>query len=354
MKPLRILGPFPPPYGGVAIHCVRLLESLKELGVDAEGVSLGGLPGGLESVRAFRPWHLLSRNPVHYHTDEGNFRWMLLMSWFWRMLGVKYIVTVHSFRHRKEFEDPRTRTRLASAYKHAEAIVAISNEVLEDIQRELGIAHKRSKVVPSNLPVSAWEQRSEISSAIPLAWTSSPVRILANAGAVTLFQGKDLYGIDVLLTAFRGLTSDSAALCIVLGGVRDVELLKKIHTAAAQDSRVSVVTEYSGALAPLVRHAHIVVRPTRTEGGPSLTISEAMEMGRWAIASDAVPRPAGCITFRNEDHADLTRAIHDCIQRVQSGTMPETSQPYSQALTQLVNLYQRLGFVSTTHTPAEV
>lgn len=354
MKPLRILGPFPPPYGGVAIHCVRLLESLKAQRVSVKGFSLGGLPGGLESVYEFRPWHLLSRSPVHYHTDEGNYRWMLLLSLFWRTLGVKYIVTVHSFRHRKEFDDPHTRARLCSAYKHAEAIVAISNEVLDDLQRELGISHKRSKVIPSNLPVSSWEQQGELSSVIPSAWTTAPVRILANAGAVTLFQGKDLYGIDVLLDAFRDIQSDAAALCIVLGGVRDADLLKKIHSVASTDSRVSVVTEYSGALVPLVQHAHIVVRPTRTEGGPSLTISEAMEMGRWAIASDAVPRPAGCVTFRNEDHADLTKALDDCIQRVQSGTMPEASLPYSQALTQLINLYQRLGFVSTTHTPAEV
>lgn len=354
MSNLRILGPFPPPFGGVAIHCVRLLESLSDRGIDAVGISLGGTPHGLSSVVPFRAPMLFSRGPVHYHTDEGNFRWMLLFSNVWRLLGTRYIVTVHSFRNRSEFSNPAVVRRLRKAYERAEAIIAISDQVAADLQRELGIEHKRFKVIPSNLPLSRWESQAGLPDSIPSTWHLASVRLLANAGAVTSVGGKDLYGIDVLIDAMKLINDSNISLLIAIGGVRDGELYARIVDSAMHDTRVHLISDLMGPLAPLVRESHIVVRPTRTEGGPSLTITEAMELGRWTIASDAITRPAGCKTFRNEDPADLARAIQECATLVMDSVMPQPSQPYSQALTSLVNLYQRLGFVSTTHTPAEV
>lgn len=354
MKSMRILGPFPPPFGGVAIHCVRLLEALQERSVPVDGLSLGGIPAGVKSVSLFRPWHMLSRTPVHYHTDEGNFRWMLLLSKIWRLLGTKYIVTVHSFRHRSEFKNPGIAEDLRKAYERAEAIVAISDEAARDLQKELGVVHKRLKVIPSNLPMSRWESNGVLPPSVPEQWRTASVRILANAGAVTLVNGKDLYGIDLLLDAVRQITDPRIQVCIAIGGVRDQALFEHIVETANIDTRVQLISDLNGPLAPLVRESHIVIRPTRTEGGPSLTVTEAMESGRWTIASDAVMRPAGCRTFRNEDASDLARVISDCVKEVVSANMPAPTQPYSQALTQLINLYQRLGFVSTTHTPADV
>jgi glycosyltransferase involved in cell wall biosynthesis len=354
MKSMRILGPFPPPFGGVAIHCVRLLEALRTRGINVQGLSLGGLPVGLPNVSLFRPWHLLSRTPVHYHTDEGNFRWMLLLSRIWRILGTKYIVTVHSFRHRSEFDNPGVLKNLRKAYERAEAIIAISDEAARDLQNELGVVHKRLKVIPSNLPLSRWESGGAIPTSVPEQWHASSARILANAGAVSSLAGKDLYGIDVLLEALKQIADPRIQLCIAIGGVRDQSQFERIVEAAKLDTRVHLVSDLNGPLAPLVRESHIVVRPTRTEGGPSLTVTEAMELGRWTIASDAVTRPAGCRTFRSEDAADLARVIIGCVNEVAMGNMPAPTQPYSQALTQLINLYQRLGFVSTIDTPADV
>ena len=354
MKTMRILGPFPPPFGGVAIHCVRLLEALQGRGISVHGLSLGGMPEGLQHVSLWRPWHLLTRTPVHYHTDEGNFRWMLLLSKIWRLMGTKYIVTVHSFRHRTEFKQPAIAANLRRAYERAEAIVAISDEAARDLQNELGVVHKRLKVIPSNLPMSNWESNGMLPTSLPEQWRAAPIRILANAGAVTSVEGKDLYGIDVLLEALQQVTDQRIGVCIAIGGVRDQALYHRIVDAAKHDARVCLVSDLHGPLAPLVKESHIVIRPTRTEGGPSLTVTEAMELGRWTIASDAVLRPAGCKTFRNEDASDLARAISVCVKDVAVGNMPEPTQPYSQALTQLIHLYQRLGFVSTTQTPAEV
>ncbi|MBK9184745.1 MAG: glycosyltransferase [Ignavibacteria bacterium] len=110
-------------------------------------------------------------------------------------------------------------------------------------------------------------------------------------------NGRDLYGLDVLVSAFSSIQDPEAALCIAVGDVVDTALLQNVLALASNDARITFVRDLNCPLAPFVQHAHIVVRPTRTEGGPSLTLSEALELGRWAVGSDAGQRPDGTVLF---------------------------------------------------------
>lgn|GEM_PF-489906 len=340
MLKLRLLGPFPPPFGGVALHCIRLLESLRARGIEATGSSLGGIPNGVLDVEKLGLRFFLSRSLVHYHTDEGNHRWMRLFSRIWRLTRTPYIVTVHSFRHRPEFRNPRVLRQLALAYANAKAVIAISPDVADALESTLGTRHAHTYIIPSNLPLSMWELETPLQPNVAQAWQGAPVRILANAGRIVAYNGRDLYGLDVLIAAFRSVNKADAALCLVAGDIVDQNLWQLIVDAAAQDSRITVVQNLDGPLAPLVRLAHIVVRPTRTEGGPSLTLSEALELGKWAVGSDAVQRPDGTILFRNENSLDLARALTECIADAQLGHMPPIRTPNSDAVEKIVGVYQ--------------
>lgn len=351
---IRILGPFPPPYGGVALHCVRLLEALRGKGLNVCATSLGGVPSGIVGVSKWRPWTMLSRSPVHYHTDEGNHRWMRLFSRIWSLTRTPYIVTVHSFRHRPEFRDARTVSSLASAYTNASAIIAISNEVAASLASTLGLHRKNLHVIPSNLPLSSWELAAVLPPSVAKNWRNASIRILANAGRVVSYNGRDLYGIDVLIDAFTLIDDVDAELCIAVGDVVDEALWNNHEQRIGSDPRITIVRNLASPLAPLVKHAHVVVRPTRTEGGPSLTLSEAIELGRIAIGSDAVPRPDGTDLFRNGDHVDLARVLRESIVKARAGRLPISHAQYSDIADQIVKVYERSGFVSTTHTPAEV
>ncbi len=340
---VRLLGPFPPPFGGVALHCVRLLESLQAHDAEATGHSLGGIPDGVRGVTKIGLGFFLSRTLVHYHTDEGNHRWMRLFSRIWRLTRTPYVVTVHSFRDRIEFQDPRVLRQLATAFANAKAVIAISSEVADALETTLGSRHKRTRVIPSNLPLSSWELTSPLPPDIADAWQRAPVRILANAGRIVAYNGRDLYGLDVLVSAFRSIQDENSALCIAIGDVVDTALWQNIYAMTLNDARITIVGSLNGPLAPFVHHAHIVVRPTRTEGGPSLTLSEALELGRWAIGSDAVQRPDGTVLFRNEDPVDLSRALLQCIADARRGHMPPPITPNVDAVKKLINLYRRVS-----------
>lgn len=340
MTPLRLLGPFPPPYGGVAIHLVRLLEGLRQNGHTAEGVSQGGVPDGIDHVRTFGPLDLVRRGPVHYHTDEGNARWMMLFGSVWQRLKVPYVVTVHSFRDRPEFASPRWTRRLYDAFSGARAVIAISEEVRSDLVQRLGLDPMSITVIGSDLPISTWERSAPLPSALPEAWRHAPVRILANATRLAAYHGEDLYGMDLLADAVKGLGSDVAT-ALVIGEVIHPELLEALTAAAASDPHLFVVQDYRGPLLPAVAHAHVVVRPTRTEGGRSLTLAEALELGRWAVGSDAVPRPTGTRTFANGNTEQLHAVLMEVCMRVREGAFPEPVAGQWELVDDLLEVYRR-------------
>jgi glycosyltransferase involved in cell wall biosynthesis len=338
---VRLLAPFPPPYGGVALHSVRLLEGLRDHGVQASGISLGGLPDAIDDIVPFSPTVLLNRSLVHYHTDEGNHRWMRLLSRMWRMTRTPYVVTVHSFRHRPEFDDASVRRSLAAAFTQAKAVIAISQDVVDDLERRIGVRHKLTRTIASALPISRWERQAALSTAFPEEWINAPVRLLANAGRVVSYQGEDLYGVDLLLDAMSTIDQD-VQLCIAIGEIVDHNLWARLQRKIEADPRVWLVQHLQGPLIPAVSHAHVIVRPTRTEGGPSLTLSEALELGRWAVGSDAVERPQGTIVFRSGDSGDLSRALSQAIRDVRRSLMPPAMPANIDAVQRIVNLYQRV------------
>lgn len=340
MNPLRLLGPFPPPYGGVAVHLVRLLEALRGKGLAAEGLSQGGVPDGVTHVRRVGVFDLVRRSPIHYHTDEGNARWMMLFGAAWRLLGVPYVVTVHSFRDRPEFRRRSWTRQLRNAYRGARAVVAISEDVRADLVDRLALDPASITVIGSDLPISRWEYAAPLPAALPERWRTAAVRVVVNAGRLVRYNGQDLYGMDLVAQAVEGLPDDVAT-ALVVGEIVDQELLAFLHDAASRNPQLMIVRNLDGPLLPVVAHAHIVVRPTRTEGGRSLTLTEALELGRWAIGSDAVERPDGTRLFESGSVEALRQVLHDVVLEVQHDRMPERVQAPAYSVDELLAVYRR-------------
>ncbi|MCX6140208.1 MAG: hypothetical protein NTX15_05160 [Candidatus Kapabacteria bacterium] len=345
MPDVRVLGPFPPPFGGVALHCVRLLEMLGRHGVDAHGSSLGGIPSGLQDIRKWKPWQELRRVPTHYHTDEGNHRWARMLGSIWNVRKTPYIVSVHSFRERQEFVDRHVREELSNVYGRARVIIAISDEVADSVSSTLRIPRSRITTIASNLPISQWEQNAVLHEDIAREWKRAPVKLLANAGRLVSYRGEDLYGLDVLVRAFRAIDDPSIALCLVLGHVVNADIDANLRSLYEGDNRITIIRGLQSPILPLVKVADIVIRPTRTEGGPSLTLSEALELGTWAIGSDCVPRPEGCILFQSGNHLNLSQILREAIEQVQSGAIPMVLPNLSDTYQAVLKAYQIAEFL---------
>lgn len=306
MPSLRHIGPFPPPFGGVAMHCIRLAEQQRAAGWDVLCLSVLGVPHHFPSVRRLGVRDFFSRVPVHYHTDQGNWKWTILLGLWMRLLFIPYKITVHSFREHPALSGRVVKGLIAWVYSGADELIAISTETQQAVGEKLNIPLDRIAVKSSALLISHWEKEFPLPEGIPLRWLEAKTKMLVNAGRVSTYEGLDLYGIDIVIAAFKKLQNPAVELLIVCGDVIDTELFASYapYAVVLQDT----------PLVPVVAVSDIVIRATRTEGGPSLSLTEAVELGKIAIGSDCVRRPVGTILFKSGNAEDLMLALRSVVR----------------------------------------
>ncbi len=355
MSHLRQLGPFPPPYGGVAVHLVRLCEVLEVGGHHVERISTVKTA----SVPAITSHDILRRTPIHYHTDEGNYKWLILFSVWWQILRVPYALTFHSFRVKHAFSSRIVRFFLKRALHCAKGVVAVSVPTLHSLHEQLK-TNVHVSVLNSAFPISAHEMNAPMWSTVPKAWLEAKHRVVVNAGRIVKYQQTDLYGIDVAIRAFNLLANDAhndVQLLVITGQVVDADLLAQYYSIKAHNHLVHIIPAEESPLVPVHVAATMVLRSTRTEGGPSLTLTEALELGKVAIGSNAVARPHGTHMYDTENPVELA----DLIVKLTTGShsqqthspLPKTTNA-NEAAKEMLKFYADIGFVSTTKTPAEV
>lgn len=337
---LAILAPFPPPYGGVSVHAMRLAEALQAAGDDVVTVDVGR--PSLRAIAKVMKAAWRRDRLVHYHSDEGNWKMAVLLGLIFDATGSRYVITLHSFRERRAFHNVFVRTLLRSTYENAQRVICISDHVRDAVRSTIGLATDQCVVISSTLPVSTQERQAPLPASVPQAWLDAPVRMLFNVSRLVEYRGKDLYGLDVVLDAWRDVQTahPSARLLVVIATIIDNSLYDAARERLRTLPGVDVLTNITGLLMPFTLASHVVVRATRTEGGPSLTIQEAFESGCVAVASDSVPRPPATILFRNEDAGDCTRAISEAIDRVTSSGRPAPVVASATIVHRLRALYQ--------------
>lgn len=140
--------------------------------------------------------------------------------------------------------------------------------------------------------------------------------LLANAFALTLLKGKDLYGFDVCIKALKGLRDQGvdAGLVFVPGHIGDESYFKSCidmtHTFGVQE-HIFVLTGQK-ELWPLMKRIDIFLRPTLSDGA-SVSVQEALWCGKPVLASDICLRPKGVKLFKTGDADDLLCVLHGLI-----------------------------------------
>ncbi|CAN5394556.1 hypothetical protein BH10BAC6_BH10BAC6_01160 [soil metagenome] len=337
---IAILAPLPPPFGGVSVHATRLIEALREAGDDVAVIDVGRPSLGLFVKVAMVAWR--RDRLMHYHSDEGNWKMAIVLGLIFDAVGAKYVITLHSFRERVVFRNVLVRTLLRTTYDAAQRVVCISEHVREAVCTLIDVDATQCTVISSALPVSAEERSTPLPSSVPKTWLDAPVRVLFNVSRLVRYHDKDLYGLDVVLDAWRTVNAvhPSARLLVVIATVVDVPLYTNAMERVQTLQGVDVLTDHPGLLMPFTVAAHVVVRATRTEGGPSLTIQEALENGCIAVASNSVARPRQTLLFRSEDAEDCARVIGEAIHQVCEHGRPTPLIPSTLIVDRLRDIYR--------------
>jgi glycosyltransferase involved in cell wall biosynthesis len=351
-----ILGPVPPPLGGIAVHVSRLVPHLQKAGLEV------GVLNHFRSTDADFVLDALNRNPINYfrmprrlrasvvHYHHSHWAMLLGVALGRRRAGSRYVVTLHGndVPRLLEARVPMLRRAIRWALTRFDAIIVVNPDIRTAIQDHVDPG--RIEVLPAFLEAATEESFNDASVEDFLA--SGRTLLLSAFRVQFLPDGRDLYGLDMAVDAFAALAAERPDLRLALfiaelpltrRATRYLRALAGRLDEAGLRDRVLIV--FGLPLAPAFRHDVILVRPTRIEGD-ALSVREALHAYVPVVASDVVGRPAGTSTFASDDTADLRRALVEILDstkgraRRPAGT-PSNAASGAEFLASLLRIYRR-------------
>jgi len=160
----------------------------------------------------------------------------------------------------------------------------------------------------------------------------------ANAFALKLIGGKDLYGFDLCIAALAQLhgKGTNVGLVLVLAKIEHHTYYAQLKALIAAHGLAEHVYLLVGQreLWPLLKKVTLFLRPTLSDGA-SVSVEEALWCGTPVVASDVCMRPEGVHLFRAGDAQHLCVAIEHALQSAIADGYTTTSNKNNQHTTSL-------------------
>jgi glycosyltransferase involved in cell wall biosynthesis len=354
---ILILGPVPPPFGGISAHVSRLVPLLARAGFKVGVLNHFGSTDMPFVVAA------LGRNPINYYRIPKKFRVRIVHYHYsgWSELvalalargssDARYLLTLHSGAIYRPLRSkvPTVRRITRWALRRFDTIIAVHPNVASFIQSH--VDEQRIEVVPAFLE-SGHDDRAGYDARIDAFLDSGRVLVVAAYGVRFLDDGRELYGLDMVAQAFTTLARDRKDLRLAIFLARRqlgpkprrhlARLERRLEQAGLRDRAIIV---FGLPLLPALRSNAVFVRPTRAEGD-AVSVREAQSAGVPVVASDVVPRPSGVVIFPTDDVAKLCAALRVVLDHSDQPSRASTSGNVEQRLAEpfsdtLVRLYRR-------------
>lgn len=326
---VALVGPYPPPCGGVSVHIKRLHRRLAALDISSR-VYCQSLPTPDPDERvvpaSFKfSWHrwLLEhgwRCPasiVHFH--DG---------WYWApaalamlLRGKRVVMTFHNQQTGgRMWQAASGLERRASGWliRHPRVWwVAVSQEVRRQLI-EKGVPPARISVAPAYIPPRADADASSLPAYVrDFLGTHAPV-LSTYAWRLTIDpQGVDVYGFDHCLEMIRSLKADfpKIGLGVSLPQVSDAGYFRDLKARVAAygiEDHVLFITEPLEEVHLLWQASDVFVRATNTDGD-AVAVREALGLHVPVVASDASARPDGVVLFETRNLEAMNAAVRQVL-----------------------------------------
>jgi glycosyltransferase involved in cell wall biosynthesis len=325
-----ILGIIPPPFGGVSVHVRRVADQLHYQNNRVYFFNI-------EQSRKFLPFYLIKlicwliwNRPkiLYFHGTYSRGCWADLFIICVLKRFIKYEVTIveHDCRHLYKRSNLFKRF-YRWALKRIDHVVLIGKQAYksyEDNQIELDSYSIEGAFLPPVVSMANMVEQSYPSSLFIFLKSFTPI-LLMNAAHIMTIDGRDIYGFDLACDMIAGIKEKypDVGLVIGLAQVDDepykllCDRMKRLDIA----EHVYIVRDQK-EFWPLFKRVDIFIRPTRSDGA-SISLQEALYFKVPAIASDAVTRPDGVITFRSNNSADFINVVDQTLQHKVYGNAHE-------------------------------
>lgn len=323
---LLLVGPYPPPYGGISVHVATAERLLAAGGARCRVLDVGGHRPGrsrtasrlrlLREIRAHarRGWTL------HLHTNGHNRKsWLLALACAAAGRDAPArVVTLHSGMVPGYLAGGAAARLLARLALAGYGRVLCVNSRIREAVAALGVDRRRLATAPAYLETPP---PREVPPEALQAWLEDHHPVVSTA----LFFRPE-YGFEVLVEALRSLKTRHPGLgCLVLGsGEQEPEASRRL-AAEGMEEWVLLAGDVSHPLClALIARSDLFVRPTLADGD-ALSVREALALGVPVVASDVGHRPRGVRLFRAGDPAALAAAagrVLDEADRQAAGAFP--------------------------------
>lgn len=356
-----MIGPYPPPIGGISIHMKRAAGHLRHKGLDCDiyDESNGShQANGVYPIRSYRKFILrfpfMKGDLFHFHSISKKFRIMLAL---FKIFGKRIILTIHGGSLMEQIEQSNRVVRfvLLRSLRCIDQILCV-NEA--DTQKLLSMGFREDKVVtlPAYIhPIEDELDDRDIPSEVITFLEEAEFAITAN-GYIRFYQGRDLYGVDMLIHLVRDLNAlgfKVRLLFALLGASSQSpaeqwyyrELRQKVKDYGLEEQFLFFEVHHT-ELYPLLQKSGLFIRPTLTDGY-GVSIAEALSCGIPSVASDVCSRPEGTIRFQAEDAEDLLIKVMDVMENYEVYKQRTLDLLNPDYLSGLLAVYERIAAKGT-------
>lgn len=319
-KRIAVLGPVPPPLGGVSVHVQRVIALLQHQ---------GNIVKHIETCAEYRYRFLLlyllkvallllcfRPDELHLHTlyVSNSLPELRVIMFCKNILAYNIVLIEHDCRHLYQ-RSARWQARLKQLLSRVSKHVFIGNLTLKSYKdHDLCVAQTWS-VESAFIPPDIADEQSITASYPQDLFNVIHMRrplLLANAFQLSLLDGKDLYGFDQCIYALRRVKEKHQTVGWIFA-------MSQIGDQAYYDQLMAVIKQHElqdhcyfligqRQIWPLMKHVDLFVRPTLSDGA-SVSIEEALWAGKPVVASNVCLRPAQVITYDVCNENDLWKAI---------------------------------------------
>lgn len=314
---IEIWSTYPPPFGGVSVHSMRLFESLKKtkLGNNIIFKNFNGKYNSpensihsvncffLEFIRLF----CSSKRIIHLHSNNL-YLWLVFSLFIWRH---KVIITLHNQKLKYSLNFIETIIRKVFLLK-AGCVILNDNSLADSIHESYHIKISKFHIIPAFIPPLPEENIGLDERFIKFRQKH---KFLISTSAWKLYRkgNIDVYGIDQIIEAMNKLKAHSVfpGLIIIIPISEDSEyerfLINKVNNYNLWN-QILLIRESIPNAFEVWKLSDLYIRATSTDI-EGLTIKEALFYNTPVIASDVVDRPEGCILYKLNNTEDLKDKI---------------------------------------------
>jgi len=301
---ILLIGPRPPPHGGISVHVSGIHQRLIAAGVQCVILDSSLITDRLRFVRELASYAVCGWT-LQVHTNGHNRNsWLLalLCGMAGRWNGGSSL-TIHSGMMPGYLRtSPSWRRKLIGFVCRLYSQVICVGPAIQDAAISVGTLAERTELAPASLAAESPDVPLDPQ---VLAWIQLHQPVIST----TLFFRPE-YGFDLLIEGLARLRERYPSIgCLVMGSGERRQQAETLVRGAGLENDVLLLGDVNHDIClALMRRSHVFVRPT-LQDGDSMSVREALALGVPVVASRVGSRPPAVTLFHPGDVEDMLSGI---------------------------------------------